>query len=108
VNLFAKASAISAELIPKESSLGTSKGSLKRLGELHLKALFSSTSLAVEAGMYLKKLVRSWSRFGERGIWLPRKLTHNSAAPSPELSKAVAVIWCERVYCKVGGVSITL
>jgi len=73
-NLLAKASTISAEVIPNESSLGTSKGSLKRLGELHLNVLLSSTSLAVDSGMYLKKLVRSWRRFGERGIWLPSGL----------------------------------
>jgi hypothetical protein len=30
--------------------------------------------LPVDAGMYLKKLVRSWRRFGERGIWLPSGL----------------------------------
>ena len=57
--LFAKASAISAEVIPKERSLGTSKGSLKILGELHRNVLFSRTSLAVEADMYLKNLDRS-------------------------------------------------
>lgn len=70
-NLLAKASTISPQVIPNESSLGTSKGSLKRLGEIHLNVLLSSTSLAVEAGMYLKKLVRLWRRFGERVIWLP-------------------------------------
>jgi hypothetical protein len=72
VTLFANASAISAELIPKESSPGYIEGVIEKTWQLHLKALFSSTSLAVEAGMYLKNLVRSWIRFGERGIWLPR------------------------------------
>jgi hypothetical protein len=41
---------------------------LKRRGELHLKLSFSSTSLAVEADKYLKKLDRSWRRFGEHGM----------------------------------------
>lgn len=52
-------------LMPKESSRGTSKGSLKRIGELHRRVRLVRTKRATSADMYLKKLLRSWSRLGE-------------------------------------------
>lgn len=80
VNLFWRASTISAGVIPNDSSLGTSKGSLKRQGELHRNVPLFSTNIAVEADIYLKKLVRSWRRFGERCIRFPCGCRRNWAA----------------------------
>jgi hypothetical protein len=47
---------MSTEVRPNDISLGTSNGSLKRIGELHLSVWLVRTMLAVAADMYLKKL----------------------------------------------------
>src|SRR6266850_3993844 len=51
---------------PKVISRGTTNGSLKRTGELHLSVRLVRTRLAVVADMYLKKLCRSWVLYLER------------------------------------------
>lgn len=57
---------MSAGVRPNDISRGTSNGSLKRTGELHLRVRLAKTAIAVAASVYLKKLCRSWVRLGER------------------------------------------